>query len=204
MEGSDEMLYRVLRMLFRIILMCFGRWKITGIENLPAYGPIIVVCNHVSYWDPVLVGCALSRPVHFMAKAELFSIPVFGNILKKLGAFPIKRGQSDRSALRTAINLLRQGKVIGVFPEGTRSTTSNLLPFKTGITMIAYKAGCPILPMGVINSKKVLLGWFYPVEIRIGKPMELSVIDRRPSAEELEEYTEDCHHAVELLLKNVS
>lgn len=198
------MLYRFLRTLLRIILLCFGRWKITGTENLPRQGSVIVVCNHVSYWDPVLVGCTLERQVHFMAKAELFSIPLFGSILKKLGAFPIKRGRSDRSALRTAIHLLQQGKVLGVFPEGTRSTTGDLLPFKTGITMIAYKAGCPILPMGVINSKKVLLGWFCPVEVRIGKPIELSVMERRPSVEQLEEYTNNCRHAVELLLKNVS
>ncbi|MGI6065013.1 MAG: lysophospholipid acyltransferase family protein [Bacillota bacterium] len=194
------MLYAFAKALFKIILIVLGRYKITGQENIPDKGPVIVVCNHVSYWDPIVLGCALNRQVYFMAKAELFSIPIFGNILKRLGAFPIKRGHSDHKALRTAIRLLKEGKVLGVFPEGTRSKKGSLLPFRTGITMIAYKAGCPIVPVGLINSKKVLIGWWKPVEVKIGKPMLFPQVIKRPSSEELEEWTEQSRQAVAFLL----
>lgn len=194
------MLYSFAKSLFKVILVLVGRYKITGQENLPKDGPVIVVCNHVSYWDPIILGCALDRQVHFMAKAELFSIPIFGSIVKRLGAFPIKRGHSDHKALRMAVRLLQGGKVLGVFPEGTRSKKGSLLPFRTGITMIAYKVGCPVVPVGLINSKGVLLGWCRPVEVKIGKPMGFPQVEKRPSPEELEEWTEQSRQAVALLL----
>lgn len=160
----------------------------------------MVVCNHVSYWDPILVGCAMKRQVHFMAKAELFSYPVLGPLVRALGSFPIKRGQSDRNALRTAIHLLQDGKVLGVFPEGTRSKTGELMMFKPGITMLAYKVECPILPVGVVNSRRILSGWFHPVEVRIGEPIKIPHMDKRPSPEVLEELTERSRQAVEYLI----
>jgi 1-acyl-sn-glycerol-3-phosphate acyltransferase len=183
-----------------IILNIFSRWKVEGLEQIPPDGPVILVCNHVSYWDPVLVGCAMPRKVRFMAKAELFSIPVFGKILKLLGAFPIKRGQSDRTALRTALRLLKENEVIGVFPEGTRSKTGKLIPFKSGVNMLAYKAQCPILPMAVINSRKVLIGWRYPVRVVFGTPVNLISYDKRPSGEVLEELNEKIRQAVQDIL----
>jgi len=193
--------YSFLKGLFTLVLILLGRWKVKGREHIPSSGPLVVVCNHRSYWDPILVGCALNRQVHFMAKAELFSYPLLGTVLNKVGSFPIKRGQSDRNALRTAINLLKENKIIGVFPEGTRSKTENLLPFKPGINMVAYKAQCPILPMAVVNSRKVLLGWFYAVEVRIGKPIAFASMDQRPSSEVLEDLSEQIRQAVSDLLK---
>lgn len=116
-------------------------------------------------------------------------------------AFPIKRGQSDRTALRTAINLLKENKVIGVFPEGTRSKTGKLLPFKPGVNMMAYKAECPVLPTAVINSRKVLMGWWYSVKVIIGEPIFFPSSDQRPSREALEEMSEKISQAVSDLLE---
>lgn len=198
--GVTRMLYRFARFILRIFLTVVGRWRIIGRGNLPLEGPVMVVCNHVSYWDPVLVGCAMTRQVHFMAKAELFSYPVLGPLVRALGAFPIKRGQSDRNALRTAIHLLQDGKVLGVFPEGTRSKTGALMVFKPGITMLAYKVECPILPVAVVNSRRIFSGWFHPVEVRIGEPIEMPHMDKRPSSEVLEELTEKSRQAVEYLI----
>ncbi|MGI6684835.1 MAG: lysophospholipid acyltransferase family protein [Bacillota bacterium] len=193
-------MYRFFRGVCTIILNIFSRWKIEGREHIPREGPIILVCNHVSYWDPVLVGCAMTREVRFMAKSELFSIPILNKILQVVGAFPIRRGHSDRTALRRAIKLLKDNEVIGVFPEGTRSKTGELLPFKSGINMLAYKTKCPILPMAVINSRKVLIGWQYPVKVVFGKPILFSYQDERPSGEALEELNEIIKQAVQDLL----
>ncbi|HHT63380.1 MAG: lysophospholipid acyltransferase family protein [Bacillota bacterium] len=193
-------MYRFFKLVCILILNIFSRWKVEGREHIPPQGPLILVCNHTSYWDPVLVGCAMTREVRFMAKAELFSIPVLNLILHVVGAFPIKRGQSDRTALRTALKLLKDNEVIGIFPEGTRSKTGELLPFKSGVNMLAYKADCPILPMAVINARKVLLGWWHPVKVIFGKPIFFSFKDSRPSREELEELNEIIRQAVQDLL----
>jgi len=197
-------LYGFIKGVCTFILTIFGRWKVEGQENIPSHGPLIVVCNHASYWDPVLVGCAINREVRFMAKAEIFNYPILKNILHMVGAFPIKRGQSDRNALRTAINILKKNEVIGIFPEGTRSKNGELLPFKPGFGMMAYKGECPVLPMAVINSRKVLLGWRYPVRAVIGKPIFFTLSDQRPSGEALEEMSEKISQAVADLLKKSS
>lgn len=194
-------MYRFIKGICTIILFIFARWKVEGREHIPSQGPLIVVSNHTSYWDPVLVGCALPREVHFMAKAELFSYPILKNILYMVRSFPIKRGESDRNALRTAIKLLNNNEVIGVFPEGTRSKTGNLLPFKPGVNMMAYKAECPVLPIAVINSRKVLMGWRYPVKVVIGKPIYFPFTEERPSREGMEELSEIIRRSVSDLLQ---
>lgn len=197
-------MYRFLKIVCTFILITFGRWKIEGQKLIPAQGPLIVVCNHRSYWDPILVGCAMKREVRFMAKAELFTYPILKNILYLVRAFPIKRGQSDRTALRTTLKLLKDDEVIGIFPEGTRSKTRELLPFKSGVSMMAYKADCPVLPMAVINSKKVLLGWWHPVKVVIGEPIYFPLHDQRPSGEALEEMSARISQAVADLLQKSS
>lgn len=197
-------MYGFIKMVCTFILIIFGSRKVEGRKFIPTQGSLIVVCNHRSYWDPVLVGCAMKRQVHFMAKAEIFAYPILKNILNMVHAFPIKRGQSDRTALRTAINLLKEDRVIGIFPEGTRSKTEELLPFKPGVSMMAYKAGCPVLPMAVINSKKVLLGWWYPVKVVIGEPIYFPPHDQRPSGEALEKMSEKISQSVADLLDKSS
>ena len=194
------MFYWIVRRIMRFILSVFGRWQVIGRENIPAEGPVVVVSNHLSYWDPIIIGCALERKVHFMAKAELFSYPGLSAIVRGLGAFPIKRGQSDRNALRTAIHFLQSGEILGIFPEGTRSKTGELMAFKPGITMLAYKGQSPILPVAAVNSPKVFFGWFYPVRLLIGRPIDFPALDKRPSSEVLEELTEKSRQAVAALL----
>jgi 1-acyl-sn-glycerol-3-phosphate acyltransferase len=200
---ESESLYAIFKRICLIVLLLFGRWKVEGREHVPKEGPLVVVSNHTSYWDPVLVGCALPREVRFMAKAELFSYPILKNILHAVRAFPIKRGTSDRTALRMAIKLLQENEVIGIFPEGTRSKSGTLLPFKSGINMIAYKANSPILPIAVINSSRVLLGWRYPVRVIIGEAISFPKAEERPSKEELEALNNKIWQSVyDLLSKN--
>ena len=109
---------------------CYGplRMRVIGIENVPHEGPLIVACNHVSYVDPVALGVALPRRVWYMAKAELFHIPVLGPTIAALGAYPVDRGKGDVAAIRGSVRVLKEGKAIGIFPEGTRNLTE-MLPF---------------------------------------------------------------------------
>ncbi|HBQ87678.1 MAG TPA: 1-acyl-sn-glycerol-3-phosphate acyltransferase, partial [Syntrophomonas sp.] len=109
------MFYRFVRDLVRFLFYFLGL-KIEGVRNLPAQGPVIIAANHVSNWDPVLVGISFKRPVHFIAKAELFTNPVLGKLLTGLNAFPVKRGTPDRRAIRQALDILDMGEVLGIFP----------------------------------------------------------------------------------------
>ena len=158
-----------MRALFRFIFAVITRFQVISATNLPQEGPVLVVSNHISNWDPLLLGCAIDRRISLLGKAELFKNPVLGYIIKHMDVVPIKRGQSDIVALRTALGLLASGKIVGIFPEGTRSRTGEMQAFKTGVAMIAYKAGIPIVPVGIINSKSLLFGWFHPVKVVFGE-----------------------------------
>lgn len=165
--------YNVLRFLFRLLFLTVFRWKVEGEENIPTHGGAIIAPNHISLWDPPLMGAALSRRIHFMAKEELFSYPVFSWIITQLKAFPVKRGAADRNAIRTAVTLLEQGELVGLFPEGTRGKNGVLGPAEPGVLMIAVKANVPIIPVAIIGTDKV--GRF-PIPfpsfiVRFGKPL---------------------------------
>ncbi|NLI11904.1 MAG: 1-acyl-sn-glycerol-3-phosphate acyltransferase [Peptococcaceae bacterium] len=161
------MVYRVLKYLARIVLVVLRRWEVYGRENLPASGGIILVANHVSYWDPVVIICAFKRKVHFMAKSELFKIPAVGYVIKSSGAFPVRRDKSDRNAIRTAVSLLKEGQVVGVFPEGTRNPTDDMLKPHLGAAMLAFKAGVPMLPIAVSGTR----GVWGKIKVFVGKPV---------------------------------
>jgi len=161
------LIYRLLKFFARIILFVLRRWEIRGAENLPVSGGMMLVANHTSYWDPVVVICAFNRRVHFMAKSELFNIPVVGYVMRISGAFPVRRDKSDRNAIRTAVRLLEDGHVVGVFPEGTRSHTGELLKPHLGAAMLAFKAGVPMLPVAVKGAR----GVFGKITVNVGRPV---------------------------------
>lgn len=160
------MILRILKFLVRIILVLVRRWEVRGTENLPGSGGVVLVANHVSYWDPVVVICAFKRKVNFMAKSELFKIPVVGYVVS-LSAFPVRRDRADRSAIRTAVKLLEEGHVVGVFPEGTRSHSGEMLKPHLGAAMLALKAGVPILPVAVSGTR----GFFGKIRVGVGRPV---------------------------------
>lgn len=143
-------MYNIIRLIFRLIFKTVFRWQIIGPENVPQTGGVIIAANHVSLWDPPLVGSALTREIHFMAKQELFCIPVIGWLTKKINAFPVKRDSADRNAIKHAVKILEEGKVLGVFPEGTRSKTGKLGEPEPGLALIAAKAGALVVPTAVI------------------------------------------------------
>ena len=146
------MLYDFCRALLRLLFRVIFRWEISGAENVPAAGPVILAANHMSYWDPPVIGCATARRVHYMAKKELFAIPVLGWVITKLGAFPVKRGTADRAAWRRAGALRRAGQGIDIFPEGTRVRTGHLGSPNPGLAVIAALSGVPVIPTAVAGT----------------------------------------------------
>lgn len=176
--------YRVMYFLFAGLVRFFMGIRTHGLENEPAdrKESFIVCANHISAGDPVAICAALRRhQPHYMAKAELFKIPVLNWIVKAFGAFPVKRGGADVGAIKTSIKMLEEGKVVGIFPQGHRypgvhpSTTS----VKNGATMIALHSGKPILPV-LIKSKNYKTGIFRRIDVVIGKPISVEELAYDP------------------------
>lgn len=170
------MLYVIARAILRVVLKIAFKTQIEGEGNIPSEGPVILVANHLSMLDPIVLGCAVSRPVRFMAKHELFSNRLFARVLEGLGAFPVRRGQADREAFHKALEVLSRGQVLGVFPEGTRSLTGQLQAPYSGAVVLAEKTGAPIVPVGIVGTDRILRkGAVVPkpgrISVRIGRPI---------------------------------
>jgi 1-acyl-sn-glycerol-3-phosphate acyltransferase len=140
-----------------LLFLCriFLGMRIQGLENVPASGGLLVVANHLHNADPVLISIAFPRPLHFMAKKELFGVPVIGWVISRVGSFPVDRGRADRTAIRRAQATLDQGIALGIFPEGTRSRTGRIERVHTGVGMLALRGNAPILPIAITGSERL-------------------------------------------------
>jgi 1-acyl-sn-glycerol-3-phosphate acyltransferase len=151
----------------------YFRGKIYGIEKIPKTGPAIVVSNHASYFDPPILGAAMGRPVAFMAKEELFEIPLLKQGIRLYGAYPVKRAAADRSAIKSATEMLQQGWLAGLFIQGTRTPDGRVTDPKLGAALIAAKNQVPLIPVCLWGTDKILVKgkkWPQPVPltVRIG------------------------------------
>jgi 1-acyl-sn-glycerol-3-phosphate acyltransferase len=170
--------YRLSRLLLRLILRIGFGFRVYGRGNEPAAGPVVVVCNHLSDLDPLVVGAALRRRVAFMAKHELFQVPGVRWWIRACGAFPVRRGTPDRQALRTALGILDKGGVLVMFPEGTRGRDRTLRQPEPGAALLARRTGAALLPVAVLGTDVVLprdaqrlrLG---RITVRIGPPLSV-------------------------------
>jgi 1-acyl-sn-glycerol-3-phosphate acyltransferase len=129
--------------------------EIIGIENLPESGGFIIASNHVSYLDPAVLVASLNRKIYFITKKEVFKNTFLSFLLNKLNAFSVDRENIDMLALKKAINILQEEIVLGIFPEGTRSSNGELQELKLGAIKIAMKTGVPILPVGITGTHKI-------------------------------------------------
>lgn len=143
------------------------RLRLSGLEGVPRKGPLLIACNHISFWDPPLVGSLVPREVHFLAKEELFRNRLFGALISSYNSIPIRRGPKARSALRGAEDVLASGGAIVIFPEGTRSRGGEFLPPRAGVARLAAHGRAPVLPVYVSGSNQIRRSMLRQVAVRI-------------------------------------
>lgn len=176
------------------MLHAYFRGRIYGAENVPQEGPLVIVSNHASFFDPPILSCCMRRPVAFMAKEELFQIPVLKQAIALYGAYPVSRGSADRSAIRAALQSLEKGWATGLFLEGTRTPDGRITDPKLGAALIAAKAKAPLLPVSLWGTQGIVekgsaIPRPVPVTVRIGQVIDAPTSTNR---EELEALTRRC------------
>ena len=177
------MFYKFCVVLVRFIMLFVVRLKREGIENIPKNGALILAVNHKSDLDPVVTAITCPRQLTFMAKKELFKNPVFGALIKKLGAFPVNRGIGDISAVKAAFSIFKKEGVMLIFPEGGRVKKGQTRRAKPGVAMIAQKACVPVVPVHIIGDFK----WTHKVIVRYGKPITYTEYEKKKlSGEEIQ------------------
>jgi 1-acyl-sn-glycerol-3-phosphate acyltransferase len=183
--------YRACRAFFWVVFHTIWPLRYSGIDYVPQKGSAVIVCNHLSYIDPFVVGFAAHRVVSFMGKEELFSTPVVGFIVRKLGSFPVDRSRRDPASMRMALTVLKEGELLGMFPEGHRSTTGQMIELRTGAARLASRTHSPIIPAAVINTNNAMPpGKFLRparIGVRFGPSFELTELYDNPKDEEVME-----------------
>lgn len=176
----------------------FCSLQVEGAENVPQEGGVVLACNHPGGLDSFVLGFACPRQVYYMAKRELFNVhPVMTSLLYRLGAFPINRGASDTAAIEFSIKLVREGRVLGMFPEGTRNRGKPLRRGKSGAVRIAIEANAPVVPVAVLGIPHLHRHWYNPfrrtrISVRFGQPFHFA----SGTVEEVAEYTHEVMRAM--------
>ncbi len=173
--------------------LCFlvyaRKFEVVGRENAPVEGPLIVASNHLNNGDPPVISLALPRYPMFMAKREMIGWPILGPAFRAFGAFPVRRGGADLSAIRAATEIVTEGKMLVMFPEGTRSRTGGLTKGHPGTALIALRTGAPIVPVAVTGTEDITWPWVFikprsikHITVTLGKPFTLPPVEKIDSA----------------------
>ncbi len=189
--------YKFICSILSFLARILYRVEIVGAENIPDEGNIIVIANHKHFLDPVFMLIAIkNRRIIPVAKKELFDVFILKNILKKLEVIPIDRGNPSISTVKEIINQIKSGRILGIFPEGTRCMGNNFLPAKPGVAMFAIKTKADIVPMSIITNFKL----FSKVKIVIGETIDMSEYKKRKVNKE--EYAEISQKCFDVVVKN--
>jgi len=167
--------WRVIQLLMQNVFVFWFRYRVAGLEKVPPGGALLLM-NHQSYIDPLVVAVAMKRPVSYLARHDLFRVPVIGWILKNTYVMPIRRDSAGSESIRLAVERLQQGYLVGLFPEGTRSRNGELQEFKPGFLAILRRVNVPVIPVGIAGAidaypRGALVVRPYPVRVVIGDPI---------------------------------
>ncbi len=178
-----------------IVFRVVWRFRVVGgLEYIPATGPVIIAANHVSYLDPPALGLALERPLTYLAKKQLFDIPVLGQILTWIGVCPLDREAGGLTAIRSALRVLKEGRCVGIFPEGTRNLNGDAEE-KGGAALLAALSGAPVIPAAIAGTRHAKrLG---QIRVKYGEPIVVRVEKRGPAA--LEPWTAEIMRRIRAL-----
>lgn len=188
-----------LRSFARFVFFLLLNVKLVGRQNVPTKGPFFIVANHLSWTDIPLVPAYLAPQVIYLAKEELF-LGKLGWLVRFLGAIPVKRGEADRQLLRASDDLLKRGKILVIFPEGTRSKARKMAPAHAGMGMIALRAGVPVLPVAICGSESSFKKFRPRVTITYGEPILLEPRGKKITKEDIKEATETAMRRVAAML----
>ncbi len=203
MKLSARIAVAIARLLRHLLI----RWTVTGVENIPASGAFILIANHVHLTDPVLLMLASPRHITFMAKEELFRIPIWGQIMRDGGMFPVARAgslQQKRDLMRLAEDLLSRGHVLALFPEGKRNPSGALIEGKPGAAVLAVRSGAPLVPVTIEGTQLLRQKWWWlkrpRVTVTIGAPFYLSLEGGRVTRSESARLTGELMRRIALML----
>ena len=174
--------YDVAKAFVNGILVAGFRFRVVGAENVPSSGGLVVAANHISNFDPPILGVAVPRPVWYMAKKELFAMPVLGPLIRRLNAFPVDRQAGGTAALRASLRMLKEGRAVVIFPEGGRNVTGTNEE-KAGAAFLAAVSGAPVVPAAIVGTRR--LRPFRRVTVTFGEPMRV-VRNRQSDGDDLE------------------
>ncbi len=206
LDGQESpIVYKVMRTVAAILLPLFARLRIVDVENIPTEGPVILAINHIHWLDIPLAAFRIPRVTHYMAKIELFNVPVIGWLIRRLGAFPVRRGEGDRESLRTSERILAEGNVLMIFPEGHRSATGKLAKGHTGASYLALRTGVPVVAVGISGTESVFKRfnygpWAPKVTVRYSKPFILDTGGGKRSREGMAEATDTIMRQIAAML----
>ncbi len=139
-----------------VVFTLFGPTIVRGSRRIPKKGGLLILANHQADVDPILVQLGCARGIHYMSKSELFEMKFVGNLVRRYYAFPVKRGEPDRASIKRAVELLRMGEAVGVFPEGELSVSGEILPLKAGVALLVRMSGAKVICVGLRNSRRMM------------------------------------------------
>lgn len=177
------------------VIFKLWRMRVFGAGNVPATGPLIVACNHISYFDPPLLGTACPRRIRYMAKSSLFKIPILGPLIRGFGAYPVDRTGTPMAAVRRSVEVLHRGEVIGIFPEGTRNLDGTVQA-REGVALLASLGKAPVVPAAVVGTARA--GRFRQFKVVFGPALRLPP-GRKATREELANFTDQVMQAIRKL-----
>ncbi len=197
-KHNSRFIYNVLRPLANTVVKIKYKVEYIGVENIPQNGGFIMAANHITAIDPIIIAVGCKKPMHFMAKEELFKNKLIGAFLAGLNAFPVDRTKFDYKSVNYAVEIVKSGNVLGIFPEGTRSPDFTPKKGKGGVCYIAKECKCDVLPVSIYTSDEAKSGT--KLTVRYGKPIKYEDLQFDPDSKKMK----DLRHAAKLIMEEIT